>query len=91
MQKFYTHAKTCRVPEVARLARTIKRWERQILTFFTTGVSNAGSEAQNLVTEKLRRNAHYRLRLLLHSDVKWNTPSTARIRRRQPRLIAQPI
>jgi len=95
LQKFYTHAKTCRVPEVARLARTMKRWEPQILTFFTTGVSNAGSEAQNLVTEKLRRNAHgfrnfenYRLRLLLHSGVKWNTPSTARIRRRQPRLIA---
>jgi hypothetical protein len=49
----------------------------------------------NLITEKLRRNAHgfrnfenYRLRLLLHSGVKWDTPSAARIRGRQPRLVA---
>jgi hypothetical protein len=95
LTKFYAHAKTAKVPEVARLARTIKPWELQILTIFATGVSNAGSEAQNLVTEKLRRNVHgfrnfenYRLRLLLHCGVKWNTPSTARIRGRQPHLIA---
>lgn len=92
---FYDYAATAGTPEVARLARTIKRWEPQILSFFTTGHTNARSEAQNLITEKLRRTAHglrnfdnYRLRLLLHSGVKWNTPATARIRGRHPRLIA---
>ncbi len=81
--------------EISRLARTIRRWEPEILTFFETHASNAGSEAMNLITEKLRRNAHgfrnfdnYRLRLLLHSGLKWNTPSTARIRGRHPRLVA---
>ncbi len=95
LDKFFAHAHACGVPEAARLARTDKRWEPQILTFFTTRASNAGSEAMNLITEKLRRNAHgfrnfenYRLRLLLHSGVEWNTPSTARIRGRHPRLVA---
>jgi transposase len=95
LDRFYAHARTARVAEVSRLARTIKRWEPEILTFFDTHASNAGSEAMNLITEKLRRNAHgfrnfenYRLRLLLHSGVQWNTPSTARIRGRHPRLVA---
>jgi transposase len=95
LDRFYAHATSARVKEVSRLARTVKRWEFEILTFFETHASNAGSEAMNLITEKLRRNAHgfrnfenYRLRLLLHSGVKWNTPSTARIRGRHPRLVA---
>ena len=92
---FYEYAVDAGTPEVARLARTIKRWEPQVLSFFTTGRTNARSEAQNLITEKLRRIAHglrnfenYRLRLLLHSGVKWNTQPTARIRGRHPRLVA---
>ncbi len=92
---FYDLAKTAGTPEVLRFARTVKRWEPQIMNYFTTQKTNARSEAQNLITEKLRRNAHglrnfehYRLRLLLHSGVRWNTPPTARIRGRRPRLIA---
>ncbi len=80
---------------MSRLARTIRRWEAQILGFFTTGHTNAKSEAMNLITEKLRRVAHgmrnfenYRLRLLLHSGVQWDTRPTARIRGRLPRLVA---
>lgn len=95
LDRFYAHAKSARVSEVSRLARTIERWEPEILAFFETRTSNAGSEAMNLITEKLRRNAHgfrnfdnYRLRLLLHSGVEWDTPSTARIRGRHPRLVA---
>ncbi len=95
LARFHAHAKTARVKEISRLARTIRRWEPEIVTFFETHASNAGSEAMNLITEKLRRNAHgfrnfdnYRLRLLLHSGVKWNTPPTARIRGRHPRLVA---
>ena len=93
LQVFYELAATAGTPEVVRLAKTIKRWEPQVLNFFTTRRTNARSEAQNLVTEKLRRVAHgmrnfehYRLRLLLHSGVEWDTRPTARIRGRHPRL-----
>ena len=92
---FYELARDAGTPEVLRLAKTIRRWEPQVLSFFATRRTNARSEAQNLVTEKLRRIAHglrnfdhYRLRLLLHSGVQWNTPATARIRGRHPRLVA---
>jgi transposase len=92
---FYELANDAGTPEVVRLARTIKRWETEVLNFFVTGRTNARSEAQNLITEKLRRVAHglrnfehYRLRLLLHSGVEWQTVRTPRIRSRQPRLIA---
>jgi transposase len=95
LAEFYAVVRRAEVPELSRLARTVKRWEREILSFFTTGHSNAKSEAMNLVTEKLRRVAHglrnfenYRLRLLLHSGVEWQTVPTARIRGRQPRLVA---
>lgn len=95
LAEFYAVVRRAEVPELSRLARTVKRWEREILSFFTTGHSNAKSEAMNLITEKLRRVAHglrnfenYRLRLLLHSGVEWQTVPTARIRGRQPRLVA---
>jgi transposase len=92
---FHRLAKTTGTPEVLRLSRTVRRWEREILSFFTTGHTNAKSEARNLITEKVRRNAHgfrnfdnYRLRLLLHSGVEWQTVPTVRIRERHPRLVA---
>jgi transposase len=95
LDHFYELARTAGTPEVLRLSKTIKRWETEVLSFFTTGRTNARSEAMNLVTEKLRRNAHgirnfehYRLRLLLHSGVQWHTRPTARIRGRHPRLVA---
>ena len=94
-RRFYEHAQTPACPRSSGWPRTIRRWEPEILTFFTTRRTNAGSEAMNLITEKLRRIAHgirnfenYRLRLLLHSGVQWNTPPTARIRGRHPRLVA---
>ena len=95
LASFYELARTAGTPEVLRLARTIKRWEPQVLSYFTTWRTNARSEAQNLVNEKLRRVAHdvrnfehYRLRLLLHSGAQWSTRPTARIRGRHPRLVA---
>ena len=36
--RFYAPRRDRRVPEVTRLARTIKRWEPEILTFFETGM-----------------------------------------------------
>ena len=64
---------SCPIPEVARLGRTLKAWRSQILAYFDTdGVSNGGTEAINLIIEKVRRLAHgfrdfshYRLRILL--------------------------
>ena len=92
---FYQHAAESEVPELTRLAKTISAWETEILNYHVTGISNGPTEAQNLITEKIRRTAHgfrnfqnYRLRLLLHSGVEWNTQPTARIRGRNPRLAA---
>jgi transposase len=64
---------SCPIPEVARLGRTLKAWRQQLLAYFdTSGVSNGGTEAINLIIEKVRRLAHgfkdfthYRLRILL--------------------------
>ncbi len=63
----------CPIPEVARLGRTLRAWRQQVLAYFDTdGVSNGGTEAINLIIEKVRRLAHdfchfdhYRLRILL--------------------------
>ena len=67
---------TCPIPEVARLGRTLRAWKAQILAYFdTNGVSNGGTEAINLIIEKVRRLAHgfkdfdhYRLRIMLAAD-----------------------
>ena len=64
---------TCPIPEVARLGRTLRAWRAQVLAYFeTSGVSNGGTEAINLIIEKVRRLAHgfkdfdhYRLRTCL--------------------------
>ena len=95
LEAFYDHAAWAEVRELTRLAKTVKAWEAEILSFHTTGISTGPVEAQNLVTEKLRRIGHgmrnfenYRLRLLLHSGVEWQAQSTARIRGRHPRLAA---
>jgi len=49
----------------------------------------------NLLIEKQRRIGHgyrnfanYRLRLLLHCGLDWQTPPTPKIRSRSPRLVA---
>ena len=63
--------------------------------FDTNRASNGPTEAMNLLIEKIRRVGHgyrnfdnYRLRLLLHTGVTWQTPVTPRIRSRRPRLVA---
>ena len=95
LQTFYDHVAWAEVRELTRLGKTVRSWEAEILSFHTTGISTGPVEAQNLVTEKLRRIGHgmrnfenYRLRLLLHSGVEWQAASTARIRGRHPRLVA---
>ena len=59
------------------------------------GCSNGFTEAVNLLIKKVKcvghgfRNvANYRLQLLLHCGVAWQTHRTARLRGRSPRLVA---
>jgi hypothetical protein len=92
---FYQWCADAEVPELTRLATTISAWEAEVLAYHTTGVSNGPTEAVNLLIEKVRRIGHgfrnfanYRLRLLLRCGVQWQTQRTARIRGRQPRLVA---
>lgn len=65
--------RSCPVPEIARLGRTLRRWRTEFLAYFTTGrANNGGTEAVNGLIELARRiargfrNRHnYRLRMLL--------------------------
>jgi hypothetical protein len=84
------------IPELSRLARTVRAWEAEILAFHATGgCSNGPTEAVNLLIKKVKRVGHgfrnfanYRLRLLLHCGVSWPTHPTARLRGRSPHLAA---
>jgi transposase len=92
---FLREAKSSAVPELHRLAKTMSRWRAEILAHHRTGASNGPTEAVNHLIKKVLRVAHgfrnldnYRLRLLLHCGVKWQTPPATRIRGRSPRLVA---
>ena len=96
LERFYRWSDGVQVPELYRLARTVRAWEAEILAFHTTGgCSNGPTEAMNLLIKKVKRVGHgfrnfanYRLRLLLHCGVRWQTHRTARLRGRYPRLVA---
>jgi transposase len=84
------------VPELLRLARTLDAWQEELLAYFTTsGLSNGPTEAINLLIKRIKRVGfgfrnfdNYRLRLLLHCGVRWQTPVATPIRGRAPRLAA---
>jgi transposase len=84
------------IPELNRLARTIDSWRPELLAYFDTGgVSNGPTEAINLLIKKIKRVGHgfrnfdnYRLRLLLHCGVDWDTIRATPIRGRLPRSVA---
>jgi transposase len=96
LDRFYRWCDGVQVPELSRLARTVRAWEAEILAFHATnGCSNGPTEAVNLLVKKVKRVGHgfrnfanYRLRLLLHCGVRWQTHRTARLRGRSPRLVA---
>ena len=81
--------------ELSRLARTVRAWEAEILAFHATGgCSNGPTEAVNLLIKKVNRVGrgfrnftNYRLRLLLHCGIRWQTHRTARLRGRHPRFV----
>jgi transposase len=95
LARFYAWSDGVGVAELSRLARTVRAWEAEILAFHTTdGCSNGPTEAVNLLIKKVKRVGHgfrnfanYRLRLLLHCGVTWQTHPTARLRGRSPRLV----
>lgn len=84
------------IPELTRLANTIDSWRADLLAYFDTGgVSNGPTEAINLLIKKIKRVGHgfrnfdnYRLRLLLHCGVDWDTVRATPIRGRLPRSVA---
>src|SRR5512132_1081803 len=96
LDRFYHWADGVQVPELSRLARTVRAWEAEILAFHATGgCSNGPTEAVNLLIKKVKRVGHgfrnftnYRLRLLLYCGVRWHTHRTARLRGRSPRPVA---
>ena len=95
LARFYRWADRVQVPELSRLAHTIRVWEAEILAFHATGgCSNGLTEAVNLLIKQVKRVGHgflnfanYRLRLLLHCGVRWQTQLTARLRARSPHLV----
>jgi transposase len=96
LDRFYRWSDGVGVAELSRLARTVRAWEAEILAWHATGGrSNGSTEAINLLIKKVKRVGHgfrnfanYRLRLLLHCGIRWQTHRTARLRGRSPRLVA---
>jgi transposase len=96
LDRFYRWGDGVQLLELSRLARTVRAWQTEILAWHrTAGCSNGPTEAINLLIKKVKRVGHgfrnfanYRLRLLLHCGVTWQTHRTARLRSRSPRLVA---
>jgi transposase len=92
---FYEWVAEVDVPELTRLARTVRQWQAEILAYHQKKYTNAKTEAANLIVEKQRRAGHgyrnfanYRLRLLLNHRVKWDTQPTTKIRGRKLPMVA---
>jgi transposase len=92
----YTWADSGDIPEMRRFAATVRRWEHEVLAYFTTGgASNGPTEAVNLTIKQIKRTGrgftnfdNYRLRLLLRCGVDWQDQPAASLRKRSPRLVA---
>jgi transposase len=93
---FFQHCAEADVRELKRLARTIDRWNCEVLAYHATArASNGRVENIHMLAEKTRRCAHgftnhhnYRRRLIGRYGIKWDTVPTRRIRGRQPHPIA---
>ena len=83
-------------PELATLARTLRRWHTEIGTAVRTRTSNARTEAANARIKDVKRSArgfrnlrNYRLRILLAAGRRpCQTQPVTRIRTRRPSLVA---
>jgi transposase len=94
--KLIAALRSCPIPELARLGRTLHAWREELLAAFThPGVSNGPTENLNLkikntkrVARGYRNFANYRLRLLLNHGRVYEDHSPTRIRTRRPSLAA---
>ena len=95
-EQVITMARTCPVPEIARLGRTLTIWRTEFLARFDhPDVSNGPTENLNLKIKNTKRVArgyrsfsNYRLRLLLNHGLIRQDQQTTRIRTRRPSLAA---
>ena len=56
LDRFYRWCDGVQLPELSRLARTVRAWEAEILAFHATnGCSNGPTEALNLLIKKVKR------------------------------------
>jgi transposase len=84
LDRFYRWCDGVQILELSRLARTVRAWQTEILAWHqTSGCSNGPTEAINLLIKKVKpvghgfRNfANYRLKLVLHCGVRWQTHRT---------------
>jgi transposase len=95
LEAFVDWADHAGVPELSRLARTLKIWRSKVLAYHHRRLSNGRTEAMNLLIKKIKRVGfgfrnfdNYRIRLLLHCGLRWNEPATTRIRGRAPSFAA---
>jgi transposase len=95
LETFLTWADEVDIAELSRLARTVRRWRTRILAYHDRQLSNGRTEAMILLIKRVKRIGfgfrnfrNYRVRLLLHCGVKWDTPPTTKIRGRAPSLAA---
>jgi transposase len=97
LERFDRWADGVGVAELSRLARTVRAWEAEILAWHVTGgCSNGPQRGRQPAHQKVKRVGqgfrsftNYRLRLLLHCGVRWQTHQTARLRGRSPRLVRE--
>jgi transposase len=95
LERFYRWSDGVGVAELSRLTRTVRVWEAEILAWHATGgCSNGPTDAVNLLIKKVKRVGHgfrnfanYRLRLLLHCGISWQTHRTVRLRGRHSRFV----
>jgi transposase len=83
----------CSAPEASvelrRLAKTLRRWRREIVAHHTTGASNGPVEAANLLIKQVKRSGrgfrnfeNYRLRILLAGGLTRERHTVTRLRAR---------
>jgi transposase len=83
------------IAELGTLAKTLRRWRTEIINRHRTGDSNGPTEAMNLLIKNIKRAGcgyrnfhHYRLRLLAHCGIAWESRRVTRLRGRAPQLVA---
>jgi hypothetical protein len=90
LKRFYHWCDGVQILELSRLAGTVRAWEAEILGLACQRrLRQRTHRGVNLLSKNIKRVGHgfrnltnYRLRLLLHCGVTWQTHQTARLRGR---------